>query len=123
MNELRLEDRTNSEVGIKIIRECLEQIKSYNDFMNRKRIVIEFLKEKYPNLEPVDVIGIKEVVYRWTKQYEHPKESAFKSPSAMAMNPFSFGISSNTKKEILKIIEENENEYMISLGTLYSEYS
>ena len=123
MNELRLEDRTNSEVGIKIIGKCLEQIKSYNDFMNRKRIVIEFLKKKYPNLEPVDVIGIKEVVYRWTKQYEHPKESAFKSPSAMVMNPFSFGISSNTRKEILKIIEENENEYMISLGMLYSEYS
>ena len=65
MNELRLEDRTNSEVGIKIIRKCLEQIKSYNDFVNRERIVIKLLKEEYPNLNPVDVIGIKEVIYRY----------------------------------------------------------
>ena len=123
MNELRLEDRTNSEVGIKIIRKCLEQIKSYNDFVNRERIVIKLLKEEYPNLNPVDVIGIKEVIYRWTEQYEHPNKPAFKSPSSMVMNPFSFGISQNTGEEILKIIRENEKEYMASLGMLYSEYS
>ncbi len=123
MNKLKLENRTDSDAGIKIVRSCLEQIKDYNYFLEMKRKVTDFLNEKYPELMGADVIGIRELVYIYTRNYEHPNKSPFQSPRSMVSNPFSFGLSESNLDKILKSIKENEKDYLSSLSNLYPQYS
>lgn len=121
--EQNLEQRADSQAGIKIITLCLKQIKSYKDFKNRKKIINEFLKKEYPKLVEADIIGITSMIYNWTRQYEYSNKDSVNRPSTMEQNSFIFGTNDNIISKIIELIKSNEKEYLISLNSLYPEYS
>lgn len=117
-----LEKRADCQIGIRIIVSCLEQIKTYPNFINRREIIMGFIKKKYPKIKEADIIGIASIIYKWTEQYEYPHKGAVYRPSTAFNHPFLFGVGKEDKSKILELITKNEVDYIESISINYSEY-
>ena|SRR3989344_3937986 len=118
-----LEERMDSSLTIRIIVSCLREIKNYNTFKIKEETIEKFLKKNYPYLKKVDINGINKMICIWIEQYEYSNKKAIQRPSTMGINPFSFGIRESAILDIIKMIEENETDYLKSINMIYSEYS
>lgn len=118
----KLEEKVTLEVGVNIVHSCLNEIKSYGNFIDRRKIFHNFITKKYSKLENIDKTSIEEMMVLGMGDYEHDYKNFIGGPSISVGHPFNFEINKNIKLEILKLIVEREKEYIESLNSLYSEY-
>ena len=120
MNITNLEQRTDSQAGIKIIESCLMQIKNYEDFQSRKGILLEFLKKEYPYIKIIDKMAIIDMISKQLEDYEYDYKVLTKGPSTVFSHPFVAERKPEVIPQLLKLINEREKEYIEYLNQRYS---
>ncbi|MEM4325728.1 MAG: hypothetical protein QXU40_00290 [Candidatus Pacearchaeota archaeon] len=102
-------------LGEKIIWDCLNYLKSYEDFKRLYSLTKKFLEDNYGWLRPIDINNISTIltkgIFSYFRNYSNSNENS----------PYNLSnyITEFLRRDLFHFITEAESEYIKSLGNSY----